>query len=204
MCHLRALWLHSLVRAAEGAKERALNVIESKKLVEYLIQTAAARKEIWAYAVNRGMGEGMQIERWLLIEMAARLMELKSKSVVENAEGEHKFPIAKVKIFEHCDLWWTQNAIENWLEVKTIVVGDKKSLGKLEDIVQDVAKRERLRATDSFHHLAVIFPLAQNNLTDWRNAIEPIYENANMNFNAQWTFPLRDEKQLAMFLYSAR
>ncbi len=173
-------------------------------IVEYLIQTPAARREIWAYAVNRGLGNGMQIEKWLLIEMAARLMELKSKGVVQNAEGEHKFPIAQVRIFEHCDLWWKQNEIENWLEVKTIVVGVKKSLGKIEDIVADVAKRERLRAPDSFHHLAVIFPLTENRATEWHSALEPIYQNANMKFNAQWTFPLWDEKQLAMFLYSAQ
>jgi hypothetical protein len=172
-------------------------------IVEYLIQSPAARTEIWTYAFNRGLGEGMQIEKWLLIEMAARLMELKSKGVVQNAEGEHKFPIAKVKIFEHCDLRWTQNNVENWLEVKTIVVGEKKSLGKIEDIDADVEKQKRLRATDSFHHLAVIFPLAENRVNEWRKTLEPIYQNANMNFNAQRTFPLSAEKHLAMFLHSA-
>ncbi len=170
-------------------------------VVEYLIQTPAARKEIWAYATNRGLGNGMQIERWLIIEMAARLMELKTNGIVQSAEGEHKFPIAKVKIFEHCDLWWAQNEIENWLEVKTIVIGVKKSLGKIEDIVADVARGERLRATDSFHHLAVIFPLEGNAIQTWRKMLDPIYENANMKFNVQWTFPLWQEKQLAMFLY---
>ncbi|OQY85874.1 MAG: hypothetical protein B6D41_13925 [Chloroflexi bacterium UTCFX4] len=173
-------------------------------LVEYLIQTPAARREIWAYAVNRGLGEGMQIERWLLIEMAARLMELKAKGLVQSAEGEHKFPIAKTRVFEHCDLWWTRSEIENWLEVKTIVLGEKKALGRVEDIVQDVAKRERLRPTDLFHYLAVIFPLAENRVNEWGTTLDPLYQNANMNFNARWTFPLWNEKRLAMFLYSAR
>ncbi len=172
-------------------------------LVEYLIQTPAARREIWAYAVNRGLGEGMQIERWLLIEMAARLMELKAKGLVQSAEGEHKFPIAKTRVFEHCDLWWIQGGVANWLEVKTIVVGEKKSLGKVEDFVKDVAKRERLRAADMFHHLAVIFPLDSKAIGTWRSALDSTYQNAKMNFSAQWTFPLWDEKSLAMFLYSA-
>lgn len=177
--------------------------MDAAPLVEYLIQSPAARTEIWAYAVNRGLGEGMQIERWLLIEMAARLMELKAKGVVQSAEGEHKFPIAKTRMFEHCNLWWARGEIENWLEVKTIVVGEKKSLGRVEDIVQDVTKRERLRATDLFHHLAVIFPLAENRVNEWRRTLDPLYENAKMIFNAQWAFPLWDEKRLAMFLYSA-
>lgn len=173
------------------------------QIIEYLIETPAARQEIWAYAVNRGLGEGMQIERWLLIEMAARLMEVNAMGLVQSAEGEHKFPIPKTRVFEHCDLWWKQNEIENWLEVKTIVVGEKKSLGRVEDIVQDTAKQERLRATDSFHHLAGIFPLAENSVSTWRKTLDPIYQNAKMNFNAQWTFPLWNEKRLAMFLYSA-
>jgi len=175
-----------------------------RHIVESLIQTPAARKEIWAYAVNRGLGEGMQIERWLLIEMAARLMELKSKGIVQRAEGEHKFPIAQVKMFEHCDLWWATNESEHWLEVKTIVVGAKKTLGSGKDIVRDVAKRQRLRATDSFHHLAVIFPLDENGIGAWRKMLDSIYQNADMELDAQWRVPLWDEKQLALFLYSAR
>jgi hypothetical protein len=110
-------------------------------IVEYLIQSPVARTEIWAYAVNRGLGNGMQIEKWLLIEMAARMMELQRNGVVQDAEGEHKFPFAKVRYHEHCDLWWTQYEIEHWLEIKTMVVGEKKSLGKIEDIVADVGKR---------------------------------------------------------------
>jgi hypothetical protein len=178
--------------------------METKQLVEYLIQTPAARNEIWSLAVNRGLGDGMQIEKWLLIEMLARLMALQAQGVIQSAEGEHKFPIAKAKLFEHCDLWWTREEIGHWLEVKTIVIAEKKSLGKIEDIVADVEKRGRLRAMDSFHHLAVIFPLGENRVSDWRNALEPIYHSAQMHFNAQWTFPLWDEKQLAMFLYSAQ
>ncbi len=42
-----------------------------REIVEWLITEPAKRIEIWTLAVNRGLGAGMQIEKWLLIEMLA-------------------------------------------------------------------------------------------------------------------------------------
>src|SRR5581483_397723 len=107
------MWM-DLKREARDEKQETSNVnMNVSQIVAHLIQTPAARQEIWAYAVNRGLGEGMQVERWLLIEMAARLMELKSKGVLESADNDHHFPIAQVSPVEHCHLCKEQDLIEN-------------------------------------------------------------------------------------------
>lgn len=178
--------------------------MQVRQIVQALITQPAARREVWLYATDRGLGQGMQIERWLLIEMAVRLMELQRQGVITRAEGEHKFPRAKTRIFEHCDLWWTQEGVEHWLEAKTIVVGGKKSLGTSADIAKDLTKREQLHTTDLFHHLAIIFPLDSQSVQTWRTTFDPVFAHANMNFGAHWAFELWDEKQLNFFLYSAR
>ncbi len=117
-------------------------------------------------------------------------------------EGEHKYPLIKSSRFEHCDLWWIQKGIENWLEVKTIVVGEFQSRGSIEDIRSDLSKPYRLRQTDKFHHLAVILPLGQGDIPQWRSILNPHYVEAGMTQAGEWVYPLWQKSQLAMMLYS--
>lgn len=173
-----------------------------REIVECLISEPGKRVEVWALAMDSGLGRGMQIEKWLLIEMLAQLIALKREGVISSAEGEHKYPLIKTSRYEHCDLWWILGGREHWLEVKTIVLTEMQARGSIDDIKLDLEKPFRLRKADVFHHLAVIFPLASDHLSSWRRTLDPMYTTAELFFQGHWLFPLWKGAQLAMFLYS--
>ena len=104
----------------------------------------------------------MQIEKWILIEMLAKLIELKNKGILDYIEGEHKYPIKKTSRYEHCDLWWQVKNDEHWLEVKTLVMSGFQLRGSIDEIRNDLDKKNRLRPTDIFHHLTIVFPFSPN------------------------------------------
>ncbi len=66
------------------------------EIVQYMLASIPSRQEIFNIALDRGRGEGMHIEKWMLIEMLARLKEL--KDVNSEVEGEHKYRINRNKI----------------------------------------------------------------------------------------------------------
>jgi hypothetical protein len=54
------MWM-DLKREARDEKQETSNVnMNVSQIVAHLIQTPAARQEIWAYAVKRGLGNRMQ------------------------------------------------------------------------------------------------------------------------------------------------
>ena len=76
-----------------------------QEVVEYLLSPAIQRKEIWDAALDRGLGQGMQIEKWVLIETVPRLRALQAQGHVTHGESEHKYTIKKTTKYEHCNTW---------------------------------------------------------------------------------------------------
>src|SRR2546422_7750193 len=105
--------------------------MEAKDIIKELSSAITSRADILNIAVDRGFGDGMQIEKWVLIEMLAKLVQLQKQGLVEYAEGEHKYPLKTGRVYEHSDLWWRVNNQEHWLEVKTIVFCKDKQRGNL-------------------------------------------------------------------------
>lgn len=144
----------------------------------------------------------MQIEKWLLAEMLTKLIELRDKCEMDRVEGEHKFPFKSARTFEHCDLWWQVHEQENWLEVKTITLTKNEPKGKIQDVIDDLEKRTRLRATDIFHHLAIVFPIPNSETSQWMNQITKVYRDAQASELVDWNFNLWSDRSLCMILAS--
>jgi hypothetical protein len=172
-----------------------------KKIVEHLLSAVMCRKEILDSAIDRGLGEGMQIEKWILIEMVPRLKELRSQGTIERGESEHKYPIKKSTRYEHSDIWWQQEGQEHWLEVKTIVLTAGVVLGSTNNIANDLDKMDRLRAPDHYHHLGVVFPMQEDALPHWRDRLAGIYGQHGLSFEGQWEHALWEGKCLYLALY---
>ncbi|MCX6028864.1 MAG: hypothetical protein NT169_06130 [Chloroflexi bacterium] len=143
-----------------------MNVSET---VERMLSGVRRRPECFDLAQDRGLGEGMLIEKWLLTEMLVQLVRLRDERALQAVEGEHKFPIKKTSRFEHCDLWWRSDGIEYWLEVKTVVL-DRWGIPRgFEEVQGDYEKRNRLRAIDRFHQLVLTFPVSDDDSAKWQS-----------------------------------
>ena len=175
-----------------------------KEIVEYMILPINNRKDCLDLAFDRGLGEGMQIEKWVLTEMLARLIELRGDSFVDYAEGEHKYPKkpAGVRNYEHCDLWWKVNNEQHWLEVKTIVLAKDKQKGSMDDVSEDLNKKNRLNHTDIFHHLTMVFPIRQSNIKHWEKKLVSTCEKDGFTYEADWIYDIHDEKIIFMVLFT--
>jgi hypothetical protein len=172
-----------------------------RKIVEYLLSAVICRKEILDSAIDRGLGKGMQIEKWILIEMVPRLKELRSRGTIERGESEHKYPIKKSTRYEHCDIWWQQEGQEHWLEVKTIVLTGGALLGSPDDIAKDLDKMNRLRAPYHYHHLGIVFPVQEGAVPYWRGKLAGIYEQHGLSYEGQWEHALWKGECLYLALY---
>jgi len=172
-----------------------------REIVEHLLSAVICRKEILDCATDRGLGEGMQIEKWILIETSPRLKELRSLGAIERGENEHKYPIKKSKRYEHCDIWWQQEGQEHWLEVKTIVLTDGALLGSLDNIAQDLDKMNRLRDPDHYHHLGIVFPVQESAVPQWRDELAGLYGQHGLLCEGQWEYALWEGKCFYLALY---
>ena len=56
--------------------------MDTQEIVKYLTSGITNRQECLALAVDKGLGKGMQIEKWILTEMLAKLMQLKQGGIL--------------------------------------------------------------------------------------------------------------------------
>ena len=175
--------------------------MDTQEIVKHLTSGIANRKEYLALAVDRGLGEGMQIEKWLLTEMLARLIQLKRDGVLSAVEGEHKYPKKKGTRYEHCDLWWRVDNQEYWLEVKTVVPQEGQQQWS-KQIRGDLGKGSRLRATDVFHHLTFVFPVEASAEEVWRQQVTALYQSKGFLCEAIWTSELWNHQELLMLMFT--
>ncbi len=173
--------------------------MNTQEIVKHLTKKIANRKECLALAVDRGLGEGMQVEKWILTEMLARLIQLKQDGVLSAVEGEHKYPKKKGARYEHCDLWWRANNQEHWLEVKTVVPQEKQQLWS-KQIRGDLEKKNRLHPSDVFHHLTLAFSVEASAVGDWKKQISSLYQRNGFSNVADWNYELWNRQVLLMFL----
>lgn len=175
--------------------------MNSIKIVKYMTRAIESRKNCLNLAIDRGLGEGMLIEEWILVEMLSKLVELRNQGYLENIEREHKYRFKKITRFEHCDLWWSLNNNQHWLEVKTIVLSKDQQRGSLKEIYNDLDKRNRLSKNDIFHHLSIIFPLDLKDENLWKNQLDSLYKENGLKYEADWHNETWNEQFLLMILY---
>ena len=175
--------------------------MNSIKIVKYMTRAIESRKNCLNLAIDRGLGEGMLIEEWILVEMLPKLVELRNQGYLENIEREHKYRFKKITRFEHCDLWWSLNNNQHWLEVKTIVLSKDQQRGSLKEIYKDLDKRNRLSKNDIFHHLSIIFPLDLKDENLWKNQLDSLYKENGLKYEADWHNETWNEQFLLMILY---
>ena len=175
--------------------------MNSIKIVKYMTRAIESRKNCLNLAIDRGLGEGMRIEEWILVEMLSKLVELRNQGYLENIEREHKYRFKKITRFEHCDLWWSLNNNQHWLEVKTIVLSKDQQRGSLEEIYKDLDKRNRLSKNDIFHHLSIIFPLDLKDENLWKYQLDSLYKENGLKYEADWHNETWNEQFLLMILY---
>lgn len=136
--------------------------------------------------------------------MLAKLLELKQKGDINRAEGEYKYPLKKTTRYEHCDLWWSDNNKEHWLEVKTIRLHHnsdglkKRYKRKIED---DFEKTERLKSPYDFHHLLMIFDDENYSTGNWKDDVYSIYQQCGMEKEDEWKFDVTPGKTVQAFLH---
>jgi len=78
-----------------------------KNIVEYLVSSIEPRKEILNIAYCRGKEKGKRIESWINTELLAKLLELKRKGHIDEAEGEPAWS-------EWFDITDDENAPSSW------------------------------------------------------------------------------------------
>lgn len=181
----------SLPETSHPSKE----IMDVEEVIAYITAGIAERQKCLALASDRGIGDGMRIEKWLLVEMTARLIELRTNDRLDSVEGEHKYPIKKTSRYEHCDLWWRAQDREHWVEVKT--VKDDKDISK---VSEDLGKRNRLRDTDVFHHLSILF-LRASATEYWSQQITSVYQENGLSCEADWTDPVEGNVRLQFMLF---
>jgi hypothetical protein len=170
-------------------------LINTEEIVKYSLSAIENRKECLELAFDRGLGEGMKIEKWILTEMLSKLIELRKNEVLNLVEGEHKFPIKKKRNFEHCDLWWKIKDFEYWLEVKTV-----KEQSDVDEVRKDFDKKNRLKNTDVFYHLSIVL-VKSTNPEGWKGALDTIYERNGMLHEADWCAEVDQNITLLYMLY---
>ena len=86
--------------------ERINDALSVKEIVEYLISAITPRKRVLELAFDRGLREekkragrqsGGKLENWILVEMLAKLIELRDDGSLESVEGEHHYPLPKLR-----------------------------------------------------------------------------------------------------------
>ncbi len=178
--------------------------MEPKEVVRYLISSIEPRKEILKEVYCRGVKRGKRIEHWINTEMLAKLLELKEKNEVEKAEGEHSYHIKTGRNFEKCDLWWSNNNKEHWLEVKTIRLhnnynGLKEKYKRR--IKEDLEKIDRLKPPYDFHHLLMVFDDEYYSIRNWRRDVYSLYQQYRMTKEDEWKFDVTPGKTVQAFLH---
>ena len=169
-----------------------------EEIIKHSVSAIENRKECLELAFDRGLGDGMKIEKWILTEMLAKLIELKKDGVLDLVEGEHKFPIKKTTHFEHCDLWWKIKDFEYWLEVKTV-----KEQSDVDEVRKDFDKKNRLKNTDVFYHLSIVL-VKSTNPEGWKGALDTIYERNGMLHEADWCTEVDQNITLLYMLYRSQ
>ncbi len=175
--------------------------METRDVVKHMLSEIASRRECLELAADRGLGTGMLIEKWMLVEMLAKLLQLKKDGSVDHVEGEHLYPFRKTRRYEHCDLWWSSGSSEHWLEVKTVVplYDELRWRGS---ILSDLEKVKRLRPGDAFHHLAVVFPINKGKAPAWLEEVSAFYRDRGLTQEAGWTREIRSGVVLIAVLFS--
>jgi hypothetical protein len=174
----------------------------TKDIVKHMTSDIHFREDILEVGYDRGLGEGMQIENWILIEMASKLLQLKNAGFIADAEEGHKYPNKKSSRYEHCDLWWHINREEHWLEVKSIVFSKDGVRGSKSDIFIDLDKKFRLRSTDIFHHLAIVFPIEKLEFGKCKDDLLHFYTEGGLKYEADWNYDIGSGKTLFFILFS--
>ncbi len=180
--------------------ERGTNMF-AVEIIKYMLEKIKSRTDILKIAFDRGRGKGMQIEKWILIEMLAGLKELKNQNNIIGIEGEHKYN-SKFNVeerknprFEQCDLWWQTDNQEYWLEVKTIVITDNWQLGKYEDIKTDIEKKNRIEDFGLFYHMTFVF--YENDYND--ECLQKAYGDWECIYS--WSYSIESSKKLYIAVY---
>lgn len=164
----------------------------------------ARRHEVLRLAFDRGLREGMQIEKWILAEMLAELTKLRNEELLDDVEGEHKYRRKKTTRHEHCDLWWKAEGKQHWLEVKTIVISRDKQRGSIEEIAEDLEKKDRLNQNDIFHHLTIVFPIKKADIGNWKRKLCQLYGENGLGCVADWNnYKVWDGQMLLAVLASS-
>ena len=182
----------------------------SKKLIRCLLLGVESRKDILKIAYGDEEAKRKKIEHWIDTEMLAMLYKRKERNEVERAEGEHDYDVLKTgpkggNRRPRCDLWWVQDNLEYWLEVKTIIFHrESRRLNKhySDKIVKDFDKEKYLvpkcRPYRLYHLLIIFNDRNYNN----RNSIEDLYSLFNSykwNLEDKWMLEL-DERRFLNFL----
>jgi len=171
-------------------------------IIKTITKSLKAKKNYLDLAIDRGLGKGMQIEDWILVEMLLNLIKLRDQDNLDEVEAEHKYPLKKGTRYEHCDLWWCVNNEEHWLEVKTIVMAKDKLKGSLKNVKQDIKKINRLDTNNIFHHLTMVFPIHINEINSWEIDLNTAYKEEGLQNGINWNYKIWDEKVLLIVLYS--
>lgn len=169
-------------------------------IADFLTKPIIHRKEIFDLAIGKGQGEGMKIEKWILIEMGPKLKQLRKDGKLDYVECEHKYPNKKSSKYEHCDIWWEVNGEQHWLEVKTINLSNKRDSREFGRTIQkDLEKRKQLNQEDIFHHITFIFPVEKDEKQTWFENLSNLYNENNFEVESERTFELWGDEAL---LYS--
>jgi len=178
--------------------------MDPRHLVRHLVSAVESRPECLDLARDRGRGRGMQVEKWILTEMLARLIQVKKQGHVVETEGEHyyPYPLRKGARPEKCDLWWKSGDQEHWLEVKTSVSsGDQRST--LKQIAKDIEKKGRLRSTDTFHQLALVFPIQPADIAEWNRQLNKVCTSQRLRLVDEWVLQPWPDRVLYAVLFSS-
>jgi len=172
-----------------------------EEIIEDMLSFVTTHTDHLGVAINRGLGKPQHIEKWMLVEMLVKLLELKMNGLLENAQGEHGYPNPKTnKSKERADLWWKTNDKENFLEVKTIIMppNPRKLLCKdrREPILKDLDKINRLNSQNIFHHLVVFFNVKNDQLTELKSQLKSFYNKNGFTLEKDWEHDLGDDKKI--------
>lgn len=121
-----------------SSSKRERKTVTPIDIVKHITSGIASREEYLSLGLDRGCGIGMKLEKWMLIEMLSKLLQLRKDGFVNVAEGEHNYPI---KGSGWCDLWWCVRDEEHWLEAKTLVLCNDDRKADLAEVNKDLKKK---------------------------------------------------------------
>lgn len=172
-----------------------------EEIVKHLTATIASREDCLSLALDRGCGKVMKLEKWMLVEMLAKLMQLRNEGTVDKVDGEHNYPGKRTG---WSDLWWRVHEEEHWLEMKTLVLCKDPRRAEPEEVRKDLEKASRLRSIGIFHHLTIVFPVGpdEKRFSNLRTELDGIYRQGQMTSGEYWTYPLSQQRFLLATLRS--